>query len=119
MNNRRNGNESIKLVANIFYQGDRIVYSTNFSFDEVAKYIKPTEVREVKDEPVLENLLQLENRFRNTQHVKSIYEYVIENPHKFILPSITMLSRKHFKLTPIAPTWEEINHICNEEVSAV
>ena len=111
--------KTIGFYANVYRQGDRIVYRTSFSFEQVADLIKPTEIRDDSNEPILDRLDHIENRFLNKSHANGIKAYIKENPHNFILPSLTLLTTKRFSLEPISPSWETLNEICNEKITSI
>lgn len=111
--------ESIKFFANIYKQGDRVVYRTSLPFEKVAELIVPTEERNDIEEPILDKLDHIENRFLSKNHATGIKSYIMENPYNFILPSITLLTTKRFSIEPIVPSWNELNQFCDENVTAI
>ncbi|MDV2886365.1 DNA sulfur modification protein DndB [Alkalihalophilus pseudofirmus] len=117
-------NEYLTLVSTVYAQGDRIVYNLSMPFDTVANYLQPTEAREELEEQEdgeisVDYLSDIENRFRKKEHVQAIKEYILKNKHNFILPNVTLLSERSFKIEPIRPIWSELNNICGEEISEV
>ncbi|MBZ5752443.1 DNA sulfur modification protein DndB [Metabacillus rhizolycopersici] len=113
--------EYLSLISTVYAQGDRVVYNLSMPFDMVASYIQPTEAREeLEDGNISVNYLSdIENRFRKKGHVQAIKEYILENKHNFILPNVTLLTEKAFKIKPLRPTWDELNEICGEQISEV
>ena len=114
-------NENITLKGLVYLQGDRIVYNLSMSFEWIAQYLEPTESRTAVEEGeiTVEDLSDLENRFRKQNHVQDIKDYILVNKHNFILPNLTLITEKTFEINPISPSWEELNQICGEEISRV
>lgn len=112
---------NITLKGLVYLQGDRIVYNLSMSFEMIAQYLEPTESRNTVDDSdiTVDDLSNLENRFRKQAHVQDIKEYILSNKHNFILPNLTLITEKTFEIKPISPNWEELNQICGEEISKV
>lgn len=114
-----NSTHSVKIPGIVYAQGDRIVYSTSFSF-ELASHLETSDFRDSTSEGLtVSDILDLENRYLNRPAVNELVTYAKENKHNYILPAITLNSEKFFKITPIAPSLEKINEIRGEEISDV
>lgn len=112
--------EYITLPAVVFAQGDRIVYTTTFSFGLIHAHLKTSDYSDEIEEPLtVSKILELENRNLKRQSVKELVQYMKDNKHNYILPSITLNSEEFLSITPISPTLEELNTLYGEEISNI
>ncbi|RAS80757.1 DNA sulfur modification protein DndB [Priestia endophytica] len=92
--------KNIKLKAQVFRQGHRLVYRTVMSFKDVKNSLTHSVEKPVENTELLHDIFTIKNRYLNRKNAEEIINYVLNNRGNFVLPSITVFTNKELEFEP-------------------